>query len=294
MTTLAILADIHGNLPALEAVAGDLAQFAVDGVIVAGDVIGWGPFSAQVLERITGEGWPAIRGNHELYLLDYQTARAPAAWDDRARFSLLPWLHRQLRGRWRNTIAAWPDGLSLRFPDAPPVRVVHGSPRSHWEPLFPLSPEAEIETMLAGVEEGTVVAAHTHLAMDRTAGRWHLLNPGTVGVPLDGLFSASYLLLEGDATGWRPTFRRVPFDYEPLFREFARQGFVEECGVIGQLVLEEFRTARIQVAAFNRWHRACCPDQPLTMDLLAAFATVDKWDYILPAHHLNLDVEGDL
>jgi predicted phosphodiesterase len=130
MTRLAILADIHGNLPALEAVLQDLSQFKMDHVIVAGDVINWGPFSAQVMERVTREGWAVIRGNNEFYVLDYNTPRAPSEWEE---YSLLPWLHRQLNGHWRNVIAAWPDALSLRFPDAPPLRVVHGSPRSPWD-----------------------------------------------------------------------------------------------------------------------------------------------------------------
>jgi predicted phosphodiesterase len=122
MTRLAILADIHGNLPALEAVLQDLSQFKMDHVIVAGDVINWGPFSAQVMERVTREGWAVIRGNNEFYVLDYNTPRAPSEWEE---YSLLPWLHGQLNGHWRNVIAAWPD--------APPLRVVHGSPRSPWD-----------------------------------------------------------------------------------------------------------------------------------------------------------------
>src|ERR1700720_3129900 len=100
MTRLAILADIHGNLPALEAVIADLARFAVDQVVVAGDVINWGPFSAQVTARIVEAGWAVIRGNNEFYLLDYQTPRAPAAWNDREQWPLLPWLRQQLAGRW--------------------------------------------------------------------------------------------------------------------------------------------------------------------------------------------------
>lgn len=112
MTRLAVLSDIHGNLPALEAVIADLAGRDVDQVVVAGDVINWGPFSAEVLARVTSAGWPVVRGNHEFYLLDYGTPRASPAWDDRQRFSLLPWLCRQLRGPWQARIAGWPDTLS--------------------------------------------------------------------------------------------------------------------------------------------------------------------------------------
>jgi predicted phosphodiesterase len=284
MTRLAILADVHGNLPALEAVLQDLAPFKVDHVIVAGDVINWGPFSAPVMERVTREGWAVIRGNNEFYLLDHDTPRAPAAWEA---YALLPWLSQQLNGRWRNAIAAWPDALSLRFPDAPPLRVVHGSPRSPWEPIYPISTDEEVEAMLAGVEEATVIAAHTHLAMDRRVGRRRILNPGSVGVPLDGVFCARYMLLEGDVEGWHPAFRSVAFDYDALFREFERQGFVAECGVDGHLVIEEFKTARLQIHPFNHWRRVCRPNAPLDMKLLDEFSRIDKWDYTPPAYHVN-------
>jgi len=291
VTRLAILSDVHGNLPALEAVQQDLSQFQVDHVIVAGDVINWGPFSAKVLERVKHEGWAVIRGNAEFYLLDYDTSRAPAEWDDRSFFPLLLWLQRQLNGRGHNAIAAWPDTLSLRFPDAPPIRVVHGSPRSPQEPIYAISTPEEIESILAGVEETTVVAAHTHLPMERRVGRWHILNPGSVGGPADGDLTASYMLLEGNEAGWRPTFRRVAFDYEPLWQEFERQKFVDECRVIGWFVVQEFKTARLQLIPFLRWRQACCPDAPLTMELVSEFSKINRWDYTPLAYHVNVPPE---
>lgn len=287
MTRLAVLADIHGNLPALQAVAADLAAGDVDHVVVAGDVISWGPFSAAVVEEILRAGWAVIRGNAEFYLLDYETPRAPAAWSDRSQFSGLALLREQLAGPRQDRIAAWPDALSLRYPDAPPVRVVHGSPRSPWEGLSPITPDDEIETMLAGVEESTVIAAHIHQIVDRTIGRWRILNPGSVGVPLDGLFSASYLLLEADGSGWRAAFRRVPFDYAPLFAEFERQRLVARCGPIGHLIIQEFRTARTQVVPFLSWRAARHPGTPITWTLLDEFMTVDPWEYIPPLFRLD-------
>jgi len=221
MSRLAVLADIHGNLPALEAVLADLAQFDVDQVIVAGDVINWGPFSAQVLGRVAAAGWAVIRGNNEDYLLDYETQRAPAAWSDRAQWPLLPWLQRQLDGRAHQLIAAWPDSLSLRFPAAPPIRVVHGSPRSHSEAIYSISTEAEVTAMLAGVDEPVVITGHTHLPLDRVVGRWRVFNPGSVGVPLQRVHCAEYLLLESDCAAhtWRPTFRQVALDPAPVLAD---------------------------------------------------------------------------
>jgi predicted phosphodiesterase len=96
MTRLAVLSDIHGNLPALEAVLADMKPFAVDQVVIAGDVVNWGPFSADVMERVTCENWAIIRGNNEFYLLEYNTPRQPEHWQS---YTLLPWLYHQLQGR---------------------------------------------------------------------------------------------------------------------------------------------------------------------------------------------------
>jgi predicted phosphodiesterase len=290
VTTLAILSDLHGNLPALEAVLADLAPLAVDQVIVAGDVINWGPFSAQVMARVIDGGWAVIRGNHEYYLLDYGTPRAPAAWTDAAVWPLLPWLQQQVPGRLKTLIAGWPDSLSLRFPDTPPIRVEHASPRQNTVGIYPGSPDAEVAAMLAGVEETTVITGHTHLPLDRQVpgrpdgGGWRVLNPGTVGAPLDGRSVSTYLLLEGQAAGWTATLREVPLDPAPILREFERQDFATACGVVGHFVMEEFRHARVELAPFLNWHGATCPERPLQRDLLDDYARVDPIDYVPAAY----------
>ncbi len=275
MTKLAILADIHGNLPALEAVLDSLANEAIDRIVVAGDLINWGPFSAQVVERATRERWAVIRGNNEYYLLDHGTPRAPATWSDRGQYPLLPWLQRQLVGQWQTAIAVWPDTLSLRFADAPPIRVVHGTPNSPWEPIYPDLADDALCALLAGVDEPTVIAGHTHLPLDRTVDRWRLLNPGSVGLPLDGIPEAQFLILESREQTWHPTFRRVSYDRAPLFEEFERQRFRDECGVVGELAIEEFRTARLQLHPFVVWRSHYCPERPVSEELLEEFRKVD-------------------
>jgi predicted phosphodiesterase len=285
MTKLAVLADIHGNLPALEAVWEDLGQFEVDQVVVAGDIVNWGPFSLEVLEFLDQRHCTVMRGNNEIYLLDYQSDRAPAAW---ARYTLPGWLHRQIGDVWKARIAAWPDTLQLRFPDGPAIRVVHGSPRDHWEGIFPTSTDAEIEEMLAGVEEQVIIAAHTHLPLDRTTGDRRLLNPGSVGIPLDGNPDASYMLLTVTNGEWHAEHRRVPYDREPLYAEFERQGFIEEHGLVGHFVVKEFRSSSIHLAAFLDWHAACCPEEPHSMELLAGFTTEARRRHAPPPYRTHI------
>jgi len=286
MTRLAILADINGNLPALNAVLADIEKDNVDHIVIAGDNINMGPFSVQVMERIAG--FAVIRGNHELYLLDYNTPRAPAHWHD---FTQPPWLNAVIPTYWRNVIATMPDTLQLRFSDAPPVRVVHGSPRSHWESIWAHTPDDEVLPMLQNVEESLVIAAHTHIAMDRQIGRWRVLNPGPLGMPLDGNHASHYMLLDGNADGWTPTFRRVNYDLTPLLAEFERIGFVDACGATGRMIVEEFRTARSYIDSFNRWRREAYPDLSGTLAMTDEFMAIeDKWQYTLEPFRVNMDL----
>ncbi len=283
MTRLALLADIHGNLPALEAVMARIATQAVDRIIIAGDVINWGPFSAAVLERLAAQDPVVIRGNNEYYPLEYGTLRMPARWRD---YELLPWLCAPLQGHWHRAIACWPDELSLRFADAPPLRVVHGAPGDPWRSLHPLLPEAEVARYLAGVAETTVVAAHSHLPLNRRVGRWQLINPGTVGVPLDGRPGvAHYALLQGTPAGWQVRQQRIPYDPTPLFAEFERQRFVARHGVTAQLVVKEFRTATLQVHPFNLWRQAGRLQGLPDAAQLARFREADILQYTPPEYH---------
>ena len=116
-----------------------------------------------------------------------------------------PGCNEQLGAHWINFIACLPDTLSLRFPDAAPVRVV---PRPARQSLG-LDPRRyrRIAMSSAGWNtptEETVICAHSHIPMERHIGRWHVFNPGSVGIPLDGERSASYMIIDGDHARLEP------------------------------------------------------------------------------------------
>lgn len=288
MTKLAILSDLHGNLPALEAVISDLKQFNVDHVIVPGDVISFGPFSRQVAEVVIKKNWSVIRGNNEFFLIDYKTPRALDEWNDPIQYAPTVWLNTQFDHRLKTIIGSWPDSLNLRFRDAPPIQVFHGTPHSPWEPIYWTMTDEEIEKHLLGTEAEFVICGHTHLPMDRQVGKWRIFNPGSVGVPLDGDFSASYMILEGKDNGWTPTFRRVLFEYKAVFDEFERSGYNAQSGPIGKIVVEIYRQAR-PLMGFIRWLSKHKPNSKLTFALVDEFlATANWWEYSHPAYHINM------
>ena len=283
MTRLAVLADIHGNLPALNAVIADMQRFAVQQVIAAGDTVNWGPFSRETLEIVTQRNWAVVRGNNEFYALDYDTMRAPAHWAD---FTLPPILGEQLGEDGIGLLACQPDSLSLRFPDAPPLRIVHGIPGNPWQAIFPQTAESVVTTWLESVTESTVVCAHSHIALERHVGRWQLFNPGSVGVPLDGERSASYMIIEGDESGWQLlAHRRIHYDMQPIFAAFSRMKFAERGGNVARLAIEEFRSARLQVLPYLSWKELQHPHAPDSPALLDDFMSIaDTRPYLPPEY----------
>ena len=287
MTRLALLADIHGNLPALEAVIADMQPFQVDQVVVAGDTVNWGPFSRAALAAVMERGWAIIRGNNALYALDWETPRMPAHWRS---FTLPAYLREQLGDAGMSTLACLPDTLSLRFPDAPSLRIAHGIPGDHWTAIFPGSADDEVRAWLGDIVEDTVVAAHSHIPMHRCVDRWQIFNPGSVGVPLDGDKRGGYMVIDGDNAGWRlVAHRRVAYDDAPLFAQFERDGFVERCGITASLVIEEFRQARLQVLPYINWKAERHPDAPESDALLAEFLSLDDWRPYMPRAYRDLD-----
>ena len=286
MTRLAVLADIHGNLPALNAVIDDMAQFRVDQVVVAGDSVNVGPFSRETLECISGRGWAIIRGNNAYYVTDFMTPRMPPHWSS---FTLPPWLNAQLGPRWIRYLACLPDTLTLRFPDAAPIRVVHGVPGNPWAAITPLSTASQVHAWLRDIPEAAIICAHSHIALERQVDRWRIFNPGSVGNPLDGERSASYLILDGDHAGWRlAAHRRAPFDDAAIYAAYERQGFIQRGGIAARLLEQEMRRSHMRLYPYLRWKQGACPNAPDSLALFDAFQAVEDTRPYMPPEYRDL------
>ncbi|MFW5748119.1 MAG: metallophosphoesterase family protein [Chloroflexota bacterium] len=295
MTRLALLADIHGNFPALEAVIADLADTRPDHVIIAGDVVNGVPMSGDVLDAVIARGWTALRGNHEFYLLNY--LRDPASRPDlkTSMESLVDELGTRV-----NIIAALPDDLTLHYPDATAVRVFHGLPRSSNDAILPDDPDdATAAVHLANVTAPTYLCGHFHISFERRidgpSGGWHVVNPGPVGMPGDGLRTANYALLESADTGWQVTFRKLAYDFNAVERAFTQHGMLDRLGPLGLLRIEQFRQARQVINDFYRWKQATHPDQALTFDLVETYLALPpetQWQYFQPAYRVNRHLMG--
>ena len=288
MTRLAILADIHGNLPALEAVINDMEQFKVDEVIVAGDLINGAPFSTQVLEIVFKNRWCAIRGNHEFYALNYGSDREKPV---HKKSPMPKWLCERVVS-WMSKIAAMPDSLTLYYPHLPPVRVEHGIPNRNNKAINPLTSEDTIHEWLAPVQESVFIAGHYHIAFERHVGQWHILNPGPVGMSCNGIRKAYYLILDGKDGQWQANFRHVDYDFSPIADAFHHSDDFADLGILADLQFEQLRMARPIINAFYDWHHETFPAEIATQEKITEFLN-DKtamWHYFGAKYQVNQEL----
>lgn len=252
---IAILADIHGNLPAFEA-ALEHARRRADRLIIAGDVVVGAPDSAACWRLARGLGCPILRGNHEGYVAAFGTPAAPPDWQTR-QFAPVRWAAEQLDAAERREI----DGLPrlLRPPDAPDLLVVHGSLRSDRDTVSAYTPPEELAAMFPDLRETLVVRAHNHQCQVRLWAGRRIVTAGSVGLTLDGVPGAQYLLLEQTRAGWEFQHQSVPYDVQAALRRFRASGYLEAAGPIARLYMREVATASFHIVpflrAYARWSR---------------------------------------
>ena len=210
---LAILADVHSNLPALEAVLRDVDSLSPSGIWVAGDLIGYNPWPNEVLQILRDRQTKAIRGNHDRAALGEdpfrfnELAATAMRW---TRIQLTPGNVGYLKEMEDRTRAELPEGA---------VAMYHGSPRDDDEYVFPWAAD---ESLVKKAGAPFVILGHTHLPMALSFRSGLLVNPGSVGQPRDRDPRAAWGLL--DLT--RRTFqvRRVAYDIDAVAAAIRRAG----------------------------------------------------------------------
>ncbi len=251
---LAILADIHGNLPALEAVLADVARFQVDGIIVLGDLADRGPFPLEAVRLVESVGGQMIRGNTDNRLVQLEGGDAPDGWHTREQYAAVRWTYRRLDREALGFLASLPERQAVHFPGADRIRLVHGTPRDAERGIFPAQNPASLERALTSVREPVLLCAHTHLQWTWEGEGRLACNPGSVGQPFDGGRRARYALLDWDAGAgrWEAALRAVAYDWDRTRRAFHESGLLEEGGAIIRACLAGLEIGRDVLGPFVR------------------------------------------
>ncbi len=259
---IAILADIHGNLPAFEAVLTHVRQQAPDLIVIAGDIVVGAPDSAACWQLAQSLACPLVRGNHERYVSFFGTEHEEAIWQTE-QFAPVQWGVAQFTASERAQIAALPQ--TVHIPEAPDLLIVHASARSDRENLPPYTPDAQIAAMFPAVAERWIIRGHDHLARTHAWRDKVIITTGAVGLPMDGNPAAQYLLLDATTAGWHAQHQAVVYDLNATLERFAVTKYVEQTGVMGRLFLREAATATPHFVPFLRLYQQWSQQAPLSL-----------------------------
>jgi putative phosphoesterase len=202
---IAALYDIHGNLPALEAVLAEVERAQPDAIVVGGDVAP-GPFVGECIERLRAFGPRWVMGNGDREVVEGRQEHGAG------------WVAERLSAAQRDVLAAFEP--VVRIGD---VLFCHGSPRSDTEMITRITPDERLAPMLDAVAEPVVVCGHTHQQFDRYVAGKRVVNAGSVGLPYEGDAAAFWLML---ADG-EPELRRTSYDVAAAVEAMRASGLAE-------------------------------------------------------------------
>jgi putative phosphoesterase len=227
---VAVITDIHANLPALEAVLEATERTDVDAVYCGGDLVGYGPHPNEVCALIEERAIPAIYGNYD-YAIARDLEDCGCAYRDRHDRELgqrsVEWTLAHTDRRSKDFMGGLP--FDLRFDlGANRVRLVHGSPRKVNEYLFENKPARTFERIAAGADCDVLAFGHTHQPWVREYGGVLFVNCGSVGKPKDGDPRAAFAVLRLDGGRVVADVERVEYKAEAVARQLAPAGLPGE------------------------------------------------------------------
>jgi putative phosphoesterase len=230
LTRVAAIYDIHGNLPALEAVLSEIDAEGVDRIVVGGDVVP-GPMAMETLARLHALEVPVsyIQGNGEVAVLEDVAGTFSGTLPAHARASIHA-TAQALSADAAAVLAGWPMTVTLTVDGIGSVLFCHGTPR-HCNEIFTIAtPEAALLPLFDSLDVALVVCGHTHMPFDRLVGRTRVINAGSVGMPF-GAPGADWLVLGPDVD-----LRHTDYDLAEAAVRIRRSGFVGADGFVRQIL----------------------------------------------------------
>jgi putative phosphoesterase len=211
---IAFISDIHGNMPALEAVVADAKTRGASRLICVGDIVGYGPFPNEVCHFLEEQRITTIIGNYDQKVLEVAD-RGPtaAAGMKRKKRKILLWTAAQVTDQTLRYLAGLPDQLALQLPGKRKLLVFHGSPVSMDDAIYPSITARGLKAKLGDRRADLLVCGHTHIPFVKRIGEVLVINCSSAGHPVDGDPRPAYALVRAEK-GAALTGHIVRFEYD--------------------------------------------------------------------------------
>jgi predicted phosphodiesterase len=224
MANLALISDMHGNLPAFEAVLEDIQNQGINNFLCLGDAANFGPQPKETLERLRTLACPVVMGNTDDSLLKPRTLADIKEPNEDTQYSLEVenWCAEQLNDDDRDFVRTFQSTVNLEL-DKLNLLAYHGSPKSYHDQIIAVTPEETLNGYFENTNANLYAGGHTHEQFVRRYFQARVMNPGSVGLPyifkkdgtaINPLF-AEYAVLE-TTREVNITFKRVPYEFEKL------------------------------------------------------------------------------
>jgi len=210
---IAIISDLHGNLPALEAAAADAKARGARRILCAGDLVGYGPFPSETCEFVARNAIESVSGNFDRKVLEAMDN--PELFDKKMnarKREVLIWTVKHTSRRAGKILRGLPPAIEVRAAGSD-LLLVHGSPGSDVDTIYPSITAEALARKLAGRKPDLLACGHTHIPFIRRISGVTVVNCGSAGYPVDGDPRPTYALLEFDH-GKKPSARIIRFSYD--------------------------------------------------------------------------------
>ncbi len=240
---LLIISDIHANFPALAAVEFFFNNYALDGIINAGDSVVYAPFPNETLSWLRKMKVPSILGNTDkkvIALLKGKSFKKPRKEEKR---SMYTWTANTLTQKNSDFLMSLPTSTNLHLPSPDlttsqkiQIDIYHGSPARNHEFLFPDTPEKRFQELAELTPAPIIIVGHSHTPFHKIVGTTHFINPGSVGRMFDGNPTASCALLSMESSDIKVEHHRITYQVEavvdalkkhnhpPIYAQMYREG----------------------------------------------------------------------
>ncbi len=235
---IALLGDVHANLPALEAVLDAARLEGVDRIVHTGDLVGFGPFPRETVRAIASRGIEGVRGNFDeasAFDFDLPCPALPGDAGTAERVAILRWTQQALDFPTREALRDLPFERRVQCMGRT-LAVYHANPSDTFTPVSETLPAWVLEETAREARADIVVVGHTHRPFHRIASGVHIVNAGSVGLPLDGDPRAHLAILELNGQ-FRVEFRRIPYDADRTagaVRAAGLPGALSDCYITGR------------------------------------------------------------
>lgn len=210
----AFISDIHGNLPALEAAITDAKARGADRIVCCGDMTGYGPFPDDVCRFLKKRRIPTIIGNYDQKVIEVAKNGISAADEIKSKKrKILLWTVEHISHQVLLYLSGLPDHLELDLPSGHKLLVVHGSPISTDDAIYPSVTRHGLEVKLGDARPDIFICGHTHIPFARHINNILTVNCGSVGHPVDGDPRPAYALVRTE-NGAAPRGRIIRFNYD--------------------------------------------------------------------------------